>query len=71
MSRVWYWVWSILEMLEKYGKEVPDVDIVMQVEDLPKVRPTWPCGCVFASCWLLCRVVHGAASVRAGHLMGK
>jgi len=37
MSRVWYWVWSLLELLEKYGTEVPDVDFVMQTEDLPQI----------------------------------
>eukprot|EP00238_Polyblepharides_amylifera_P015848 CAMPEP_0196581682 /NCGR_PEP_ID=MMETSP1081-20130531/35021_1 /TAXON_ID=36882 /ORGANISM="Pyramimonas amylifera, Strain CCMP720" /LENGTH=592 /DNA_ID=CAMNT_0041902005 /DNA_START=123 /DNA_END=1898 /DNA_ORIENTATION=+ len=37
MSRVWYWVWGLLELLEKYPGQVPDVDMVMQVEDEPKV----------------------------------
>ncbi|KAK3273971.1 hypothetical protein CYMTET_17827 [Cymbomonas tetramitiformis] len=41
MSRVWYWMWGLLELLERFPGQVPDVDIAMQVEDTPKV-PTLP-----------------------------
>ncbi|KAK3284861.1 hypothetical protein CYMTET_7512, partial [Cymbomonas tetramitiformis] len=38
MSRVWYWMWGLLELLERFPGQVPDVDITMQVEDTPKVE---------------------------------
>ncbi|KAK3256133.1 hypothetical protein CYMTET_34718 [Cymbomonas tetramitiformis] len=37
-SRTWYSAWALLELLDKYGTEVPDVEFVISVEDEPHVR---------------------------------
>ena len=38
-SRIWYWLWGLLELLEhpQYGKQVPNVDIVMNTQDDPQM----------------------------------
>jgi len=32
-SRIWYWLWGLQELLDKYPGRVPDVDLVMQTQD--------------------------------------
>ncbi|XRB22882.1 CAP10 domain-containing protein [Pseudoscourfieldia marina] len=37
-SRIWYWLWGLLELLESpLGKDIPNVDIVMNSQDDPQM----------------------------------
>lgn len=35
-SRIWYWLWGLQELLDKYKGVVPDVDMAFQTQDSPQ-----------------------------------